>query len=815
MSHSAERRVTGADGGEPSDQLSGHSPVAAGDGAQDPAIAEEQQYLDQMYARLAEMFSDAARRKDDARFSSDGTPAGRFNRDALQYRYSQEMSAINAAEDKLCFGRLDREQLPDPSNAGDEDTPESSIHIGRMGMTDGTSERRQILIDWRAPASAPFYTATALNPQGVVRRRHLQTRRKKVQSVADEYLQSGDGADSADVADSLGAAGSSALLEALNAPRTGRMQDIIATIQSEQDNIIRSDRAGVLVVQGGPGTGKTVVALHRAAYLLFSHRERLGSHGVLVIGPNTTFLEYIGQVLPSLGESSVVLATVGTLYPGVTAVTADPPEVGEIKGRSMQAKIIDNAVLDRQRMPKRHRTFTYDRGRVRLEPSLLTRAQRQAWGSRLPHNRARQIFLRVVLDGLAKQIAGRPGVKQGPEEESATPSADFAAIRKEMGADPAVVQALADLWPAIKAEQLLSELFSDERRLRFAAPSLSPTQRQVLLRKASDPWTVGDVPLLDEAAELLGEIGTADLAWQKQRTQDLEYAQQSLDALGDASDDQEDSGINFTVGMLSAADLADLHSDDRFAFTTSDRAAADREWTYGHVIIDEAQELSSMGWRMVMRRCPVKSMTVVGDIAQTSDPAGASNWSRALRPHVGDRWRLAELTVNYRTPGEIMDVAAGVLDRIDPNLSVPTSVRYSGFRPWVRRSTAAGLAPMVAQAAVEETAAHQQGQLAVLVPDGRQAELLAAVRARLPEASADAGPGHRVTVLTVREAKGLEFDAVLLVEPAEIVGQSTRGWGDLYVGLTRSTQRLGVLHAADLPSGVLTTDGQLLPAADV
>lgn len=811
MTHSAQSRDTPADPAEHSDRLSGQHAAGGGDSARRAAIAEEQQYLDQMYNRLTEMFSDAARRKDDARFSSDGTPAGRFNRDALQFRYSQEMSAINAAEDKLCFGRLDREQPLAESDTDGQQAAEASIHIGRIGLTDGTSERRQILIDWRAPASAPFYTATALNPQGVIRRRHLQTRRKMVQAVADEYLQSDSTGDSIDTVDSLGAAGNSALLAALNAPRTGRMHDIIATIQSEQDNIIRSDRAGVLVVQGGPGTGKTVVALHRAAYLLYTHRERLGSHGVLVIGPNTTFLEYIGQVLPSLGESSVVLATVGTLFPGVTAVTADPPEAAEIKGRPMMIKVIDNAVLDRQRMPKRHRTFVYDRGRVRLEPSLLNRAQRQAWGSRLPHNRARQIFLRVVLDGLSRQIAGRPGVKQGPEQETEAASADIAAIRKEMGSDPAVVQALADLWPPLTAQQLVSDLFSDERRLRFAAPSLSAAQRNVLVRGVSAPWTAGDVPLLDEAAELLGDIGTADLAWSKQRKQDLEYAQQALDALGEASDDQQDSGINFTVGMLSAEDLADLHTEDRLAFTISDRAAADREWTYGHVIIDEAQELSSMGWRMVMRRCPVKSMTVVGDIAQTSDPAGAQNWARALRPHVGDRWRMAELTVNYRTPGEIMDVAVGVLDRIDRRLSIPTSLRRSGSRPWARRSSADKLGAEVARAALEEAASNEQGQLAVLVPDGRQPEFLAAVRAAVPEASADAGPGRRVVVLTVREAKGLEFDAVLVVEPAEIVGQSTRGWGDLYVGLTRSTQRLGVLHAQDLPDGLRIPDAQSLP----
>ncbi len=777
----------------PSDQSKGrHSSAVI-----DPNIAEEQEYLDVMYVRLAEMRADAVRRKDDARFSSDGTPAGRFNRDALQYRYSQEVSALTAAEDKLCFGRLDRESQ---QNVGQDEQPEKVIHIGRLGLTDGTSERRQILIDWRAPASAPFYTATALNPRGVVRRRHLQTRRRTVQSVADEYLQGVPGVE-ADAHDALGAAGSSALLAALNAPRTGRMQDIIATIQAEQDRIIRSERSGVLVVQGGPGTGKTVVALHRAAYLLYTHRERLGGHGVLVIGPNATFLDYIGQVLPSLGESSVVLATIGSLFPGVTATIGDTAEAAELKGRSSMAAVIDNAVLDRQRMPKRPRTFDYDRGQLRLEPGLLARAQRRAWGSRLPHNKARQVFLRVVLDGLAKQMAGRPGVKHSPDIE-ASPPADLAEIRKEMTADPAVVAALADLWPAITAQQLVAELFADQRRLIFAAGSLSHAQQKALLRKVSEPWTVGDVPLLDEAAELLGDIGTADRAWSKQRADDVRYAQDSLDALGAATADEQDAGIGFTLGMLSAEDLADLHTDDPFSYSTADRAAADREWTYGHVIVDEAQELSAMGWRMVMRRCPVKSLTVVGDVAQTSDPAGVTNWSRALRPHVGNRWRLEELTVNYRTPAEIMDTAVGVLARIDSRQSVPTSVRSSGFRPSALRVEREQLGAAVAAAAAEEVSAHGEGQLAVLVPDDLQDVVLTAVRETVPQASRNAGPGHRVAVLAVREAKGLEFDAVLLVEPADMAGQSARGLGDLYVALTRSTQRLGVVHSADLPAGL-------------
>src|SRR6478609_7735442 len=580
-------------------------------------IAEEQRELDAMYIRLDEMRIDAQQRKKDAAFSSDGTPAGRFTRDALQYRYAEEVAALSAAEDKLCFGRLDTDDG-------------ESRHIGRMGLTDGTGERRQILIDWRAPAAAPFYTATALNPQGVSLRRHSRTRRRAVESVSDEYLQA---ADVVPETGDLGAAGDSALLEALNAPRTGRMGDIIATIQAEQDRIIRSDRNGVMVVQGGPGTGKTVVA------------------------------------------------TIGTLFPGVVAAAVDDGVVAELKGRPVMAKVIDHAVLQRQRMPRGTREVLFDRMPVRLENSLLAKARRRAWGSRLPHNRARQIFVRAVLDGLARQVAGRPGVKQSEEFDI---KADVGEIRKQLASDEAVQAALVDLWPPIAAEQLVGQLLTSPSRLAFAAPMLSPRQRELLLRQDPTAWTVSDVPLLDEAAELVGEVAAADAAWARQQAEELRFAQETLEAMNQSGAGQEDSGIGFTLGMISAEDLARMNVEERSFASVADRAAADREWTYGHIIVDEAQELSQMAWRMVMRRCPLKSMTVVGDIAQTSDPAGATNWERTLRPHAKDRWRLEELTVNYRTPQEIMQVAEPVLNAIDPTLTMPESVRHSGFGPWVR-----------------------------------------------------------------------------------------------------------------------------------
>ncbi|AZI59512.1 helicase [Nakamurella antarctica] len=747
--------------------------------------AQEQIALSRMYERLAQMRAEAVTHRDDARFSSDGTPAGRFNRDALQHRYSQQISAFTAAEAKLAFGRLDTDDG-------------ESLHIGRMGLTDGTTERRQLLIDWRAPSAAPFYTATAMNPLGVRRRRHIRTKRDRVEAVADEYLQ----ADAQAVArDDLGSAGDSALLEALNAPRTGRMGDIIETIQAEQDRIIRSDRNGVLVVQGGPGTGKTVVALHRAAYLLYTHRERLGGHGVLVIGPNQTFLSYIGQVLPNLGESSVVLATMGTLFPGVNARLPEAGPTAEIKGRLSMSKVIDNAVLHRQILPKRAIAFTYDRGRLRLEPSLLIKARRQAWASRLPHNRARQIFLRVVLDGLAKQVVGRPGVKQMEEYAG---GADYAEIRKEMAADPAVHEALAGLWPPLTAPELLSELYSSVRRICFATPGWPQRDRDLLHRTEPDAWTAADVPLLDEAAELLGPVGSVDRAQVQARAEELAFAEKTLDAMNSSQSAEADLGINFTLGMVTAEQLAVMNEEEAAYLSTADRAAADREWTYGHVIVDEAQELSPLAWRMVMRRCPMRSMTLVGDVAQTSDAAGTSSWAKAMNPHVRDRWRLEELTVNYRTPAEIMQVATPVLAAIAPTLTAPISVRTSGFAPWTLRVSETELPRAIAAAAARELQSYSEGQLAILVAPGQQHSVLTAVRALVPHASAMAGLGHRVVVLEVVSAKGLEFDSVLLIEPADIIADLPNGLSDLYVALTRATQRLGILHAQDLPEVLAT-----------
>jgi DNA helicase IV len=675
-----------------------------------------------------------------------------------------------------------------------------------MGIFDDRGDHRQLLMDWRAPSARPFYVATALNPLGVVRRRHLRTRRRVVESVADEYLDpSAAPAAPTNLGDSV--TGEGALLAALNAPRTGRMADIVETIQAEQDRIIRADLRGVLVVQGGPGTGKTAVALHRAAYLLYTHRDQLMNRGVLVVGPNETFLRYISQVLPSLGENAVVLATPGELFPGVRASAAEPDaETAALKGSPKMVQVLANAVLDREQLPREPIEVPFSGvpgSRVRLDRALLARARDRAWQSRRPHNEARRVFLRSVVNDLTNQVVQRiegGTVRAGgePGDRVVTPD-DRTEIRRDLLTDDGLARALTDVWPVVSAQTLVADLLASPRRLAFAAPHLTEAERELLHRPAAPGaprWTVADVPLLDEAAELLGAAPDADVSVQaRERVERTEYAQEVLDLL-DTSPDGEGEGLAGMLGMVTAADLAERQEAEVSLASTAERAGTDREWTFGHVIVDEAQELSPMAWRVVMRRCPMRSMTLVGDLAQTSEAAGATSWGRVLRPYVRDRWRLERLTVNYRTPAQVMDVADRVLARIDPRASGPSSVRDAEVAPWREQVAPGQLASAVARAAQREARELGERQLAVLVPTELHDEVAAAVAAALPEQAGAGAPElpPQVSVLTVREAKGLEFDVVLVVEPRAVVAQSRHGWNDLYVALTRATQRLGVLH---------------------
>ena len=744
----------------------------------------EQAYITGLYERLDELRERASERLAGTLRQVGGTPAARTERDVLAVMYGQQLGQLDAAENGLCFGRL-------------EFSDGAKSYIGRLGMHADNENYDQLLMDWRADAARPFYLATAASPGDVRVRRHIKTRARTVQRLDDEVLDLA----AADPGKHQGLTGESSLLAALNASRTGRMRDIVETIQAEQDMIIRSGLPGVLVVQGGPGTGKTAVALHRAAYLLYTYRRQLEKRGVLVIGPNATFLRYIGQVLPSLGETSVLLSTIGDLMPGIAATGSEPAEVARIKGRPAMAKVVSAAVRERQRVPHDGLEVSFEKIGYQLSRQSLTRARERARRSRRPHNQARRIFIREALDELARVVSGRLGADpySGGNLMDRT---DIEDLRSELGDNPEVRAAIGRLWPVLTPQQLIGDLFASRRLLAAAGRSLRGEERDLLRRPAGSPWTPADVPLLDEAAELLGEDDRAGKAAARRRRDEEEaYAQGVLEIIG--RDEEDDPEILMGADMLDAARLAARFDNDSFQ-TPAERAAADRTWAFGHVIVDEAQELSPMAWRMVMRRCPAKSMTVVGDVAQTGDIAGAASWSDALGPFVGDRWRLAPLTVNYRTPAEIMTVASDVLAQINPEATPPRSVRESGAVPWrLRVSQPADIAAAAAQAAAGMAEQAGEGTLAVIVPDRGLAEIGAAVRAALPGAGVGddeaGGPDleRPVVVLTVRQAKGLEFDAVLVADPGTILAESPLGLGDLYVALTRATQRAGVIHAGD------------------
>nr|WP_244990072.1 AAA family ATPase [Saccharothrix coeruleofusca] len=718
-----------------------------------------------LYGRLDDLREQSSKRLAGALRQTGGTHQMRSERDTSVAMYSDQLAQYSAVENGLCFGRLD-------FHTGDR------FYIGRIGLFDEDKEYEPLLMDWRAPAARPFYLATAAAPDGVRRRRHLRTRQRKVVGFDDEVLD----INSAEARHSReGLTGEATLLAAVNASRTGQMGDIVATIQAEQDRIIRTDLNGVVVVQGGPGTGKTAVALHRAAYLLYTHRRQLAKRGVLVVGPNSTFLRYIGQVLPSLGETGVLLSTVGELFPGLTATGREPARTAALKGRIEMADVVARAIKDRQEAPSLVE-IPFDQDVLRLDRRMISDARGRARRTRRPHNEARRTFQREIISALAAQAVARLG-------RHLLDQADIDDIRRELREDDAVRAAVERLWPTLTPQRLLEELFASPQRIAKAAPKLSAEERALLVREPGSPWTPADVPLLDEAAELLGEDDTeAKARAERQRRQAVDYAQGVLDIL-DLEDDA-DPDILMATDLVDAYRLAERHGAERYE-TAAERAAADRTWTFGHIIVDEAQELSAMAWRTLMRRCPSKSMTVVGDIAQTGDIAGATSWDQVLSPYVMNRWKLTELTVNYRTPSEIMAVAADVLASVNPELVPPTSVRDSGHAPWSRR--VADLTAALPAAVAEESAAIGDGKLAVIVPAARLAQLRAAV----PDATDDLDAP--VVVLGVVDAKGLEFDSVLVVDPSGILAESPRGASDLYVALTRATQRLGVLHTDDLP----------------
>ncbi|MET3768322.1 DNA helicase IV [Marisediminicola sp. UYEF4] len=739
-------------------------------------LEREREYVAGLYARLDEL-QDLARMQlhQVRRQDVGGNHQSRSERDAFARIYEDRIVQLREVNERLAFGRIELE-----ATASDDADGDVHRYIGRIGLRD--VDLKPVLLDWRVPQASAFYQATAANPLGTRARRHLISAGRSITRIEDEVFD----------AELLGEAGlelqgEGALLAALTAERTGRMSDIVATIQAEQDRIIRSDLKGILVVQGGPGTGKTAVALHRAAYLLYSHRERLRNSGVLIVGPSRSFLQYIEAVLPSLGETGVVLASVGQLFPGVDAATEDAPAVAAVKGSAAMAELIARAVKSRQRVPAAAQELDVNGDRVTLDPQLISNAMHRALQSRKPYNEARVVFVKNALAQLTRQWADQLRSQGNSVDES-----DHSMLREDLRSSMDVRVALNTAWLPLTPEKLVQDLYARPQWLAELTPHWTDEKRALLRRSRDAPFTVSDIPLLDEAAELLGEYDVVNAAEKReakqQRKRDIENAERAIENMD-------------VAGQVNAEDLADSFAEGVATGTTAERAAADRRWTYGHIVVDEAQELSPMQWRLLLRRCPLRSFTVVGDIAQAASASASADWPSALRTLVGtaeqgERWRLEELTVNYRTPSQISVAAERMAIAHGLAVTPSTAVRES---EWPIRVTGSLL-----EAVRHDRAISTEGTLAVIAPAGEVRTVFAQLRAEFAGhiGLGSNGLSRSIAVLSPQDAKGLEFDSVVVVDPRGVVSESERGAGALYVAMTRPTQRLTLVTDGDLPTGV-------------
>lgn len=733
-------------------------------------LDHEREYVDTLYRRLDELKEETEEQLSRVRAQGGrGGHQARSERDSFARLYEDRILQLREVGERLAFGRL---------SLGDDDGELLHHYIGRIGLRD--ADRVPILLDWRVPQASAFYQATAKTPMGAKARRHLISQGRTLVRIEDEVFDSELLED-----DAFDLQGEGALLAALSAQRTGRMSDIVATIQAEQDRVIRSELGGILVVQGGPGTGKTAVALHRAAYLLYSHRERLRSSGVLIVGPSKSFLRYIEAVLPSLGESGVVLASVGQLFPGVEATQEDAPNVARVKGKTDMVSVIARAVESRMRVPAGPQPLDINGEIVILEPEVVARAIHRARESGKTYNEARIVFAKNAIASITRILVAQLRAQGNSIDDS-----DEAMLREDVRSSEDARIALNTAWLPLTPQKLLQDLYARPQWLESLTPDWSAADRALLFRERTGAFTVSDIALLDEAAELLGHVEVDNAAVRReeklQQKRDIENAEQAIENMG-------------VSGIVSAEKLAAGFADYADNGTTAERAAADRTWAYGHIVVDEAQELSPMQWRVLLRKAPSRSFTIVGDIAQAAAASASETWQHALAPLIGareegDRWRREELTVNYRTPSQIAAAAETMAIAHGLPVTRSVSVRESEWPIESVPDTETGV----------RRALETEGTVAVIAAKDR----LEALHNSLAESFRDRisfgseSLSADVTVLSAQEAKGLEFDSVVIVDPAAIIAESERGAAALYVAMTRPTQRLILAESESLPAGM-------------
>ncbi len=640
-----------------------------------PDLAAEQAYLDHAYECLDRMREVLLR--------SAAAGATEVAAEAIEVWASRRLVSFEDAERSLCFGRIDLESVDD------------ALYVGRRWVDDDDGV---VVVNWQAPAARPFYTATPADPHGVTLRRRFRSEGRRLTGISDEALD-GSLADAAAAVDDF-------LLEELDRARDARMRDIVATIQADQYGLIARGPEPGLIVQGGPGTGKTAVGLHRASYLLYAHREL---RRVLVVGPNRVFMDYVSHVLPALGEDSVDQRAVDELVDGVEVTVSDPLDVERLKADTRLAEVVTRAVELRSAGRRRELVVRFDGRFVGVGEDEVARLLEDARAELGISAAARERFRMDVL----RRFYADYGARLGGLAVRA-----FDEIERSLRRDGILARFLDESWPAPRPEQVVRQLLSSTPRLAEVADGVLDPDEQRLLRRARSGWSAADLPLLDEARALLHGLPVR----------------------------------------------------------------------YGHAIVDEAQDLTPMQLRMIARRT-TGSFTILGDIAQATGPIPYRSWDEVL-PHLpsGERAEVAELRAGYRVPREIMEFAFPLLEHIAPDVEPPVAYRVGAAAPRLVQAD-----PPLARAYDEAARlAHAEGLLALITPLSLRGDL-----AEAPALFDDS----RIAVLTPREAKGMEFDHVILVEPALIVEEAAGGQGlrELYVALTRPTTTLVVVHARPLP----------------